>query len=189
MMSQMKQPWQTACVYGHPLTSVYAPLGGALTRKRMDDMRTAAGQVLVPREGVVVSLLRALRQGHFIGLLLDQHTPVNSGGIFVDFLGLPATVSGLAALLSIRRKVPIYVVHCRLLESGHYRVESHGVLPGDHGLDEKEVTQWIADRLGEAILKTPQQWLWRYRRWRYIPPGDDPARFPFYARPFNPEVD
>jgi KDO2-lipid IV(A) lauroyltransferase len=180
---------QVICAKGRGLTSVYAPLGGALTRKRMDAMRTANGQVLVPKAGAAVSLLRALRDRQLVGLLLDQYTPVAAGGTFVDFLGRRAAISRLAGTLSTRRGVAVHVLRCRHLGDGRYRAELQGSLPAGHDRDELGVTEWIAGQLGEAVRGAPEQWLWLYRRWRHVPSDADAADYPFYARPFNPACD
>lgn len=180
---------QSATLYGGSLTSVYALLGSGFTQKIMRLVRQTTGQKLVPREGAAISLLRALHDGHMVGLLLDQHTRVNEGGVFVDFMGLPATVSQIAAKLGIRREVPINIARCLHTGNGHYHTEL--VQSIDVHRDDKpaEVTQRIADALGEAIRETPEQWFWMYRRWKHVKPGYDPQRYPYYARPFNPEHD
>jgi KDO2-lipid IV(A) lauroyltransferase len=177
---------QVLCARGRRLTSVYAPLGGPQTRERMRAMRKANGQTVVPREGAAVALLRALHERQLIGLLLDQFTPVSSGGVFVDFLGRKAIISKIAGTLSVRRHVPVHILWCRHLGDGEYRAELLDTLPAGHGMDEVAVTQWAAAALGAAVRGAPEQWLWTYRRWRHVPLDEDPKDYPFYARPFNP---
>lgn len=181
---------QLLCAHDRRLTSVYAPLGGALTQRRMEGMRAAIGQTVVPRDGgAAVALLRALHDGHVVGLLLDQHATLSAGGAFVDFLGHPAAISKIAGVLSIRRNVPVHAICCKHTGNGFYRTEMLDTLPPGHGMDELAVTQWVANTLGAAILRTPEQWFWMYRRWRHVPPGVDGTTFPFYSHPFNPACD
>lgn len=180
---------QILCAHGRKLTSVFAPIGGPTTQALMERMRSSDGHTVVPREGAVVGLLRALRQGHLVGLLLDQRTPLREGGLFVDFMGRKTTMSKVAGTLSVRLRVPVAVMWCRYAGNGRYRAEFLGELPADHGLDEAGVTQWVSDALGRAIRANPGQWLWMYRRWRHVPAGEDPSAYPFYAGPHDPAMD
>jgi len=180
---------QVLSLHGRRGTSVYAPIGGPATQQLLLKMRAQNGQDLVPREGAVLPLLRALRRGDLVGLLLDQRTPLREGGVFVDFLGRKTTMSKAAGTLSVRLKVPVVTLWCRHVGEGRYLAEVLDFLPPDHGMNETEVTQWVADSLGKAIRHFPEQWLWMYRRWRHVPDGEDPARYPFYSIPHNPDVD
>ena len=186
--------WELAahsmCEHGREVTSVFAPIGATrLTQKALLASREASGQRLVARQGAVLHLLRALRNGTIVGLLLDQFTKVTQGGMFVDFLGMPAPISKIAGVLQTRRHCAIHIVACLHQGNGHYRSFESAVLPGDSGLSEEEVTQWVADRLSDLVRQCPEQWLWMYRRWRHVKPGDDPARYPYYAHSFNPLAD
>ena len=180
---------QCVCSKGRTLTSVFAPIGNAETQERMAMMRRANGQNIVPKNGAVLAMLRALHENQLVGLLLDQRTPTTKGGVFVNFLGLKTTISNVAGTLSVRRKVPVNIVWCKYLGDGYYRCELVARLEAGHGMSDAGVSQWIADRLGEIIKANPEQWLWMYRRWRHYPPGEDPAKYPYYAMPYNPLVD
>lgn len=180
---------QSLCLGGRRGTCVYAPIGSAVTQRFLLRMRMQNGQELVPREGALVPLLRALKRGDVVGLLLDQRTPLHEGGLFVDFLGRKTTMSKAAGMLSVRMGVPVHLLLCRCLDGGRYRVELFRSLPPGHGLAADAVNQWVSDALGDAVRAMPEQWLWMYRRWRHVPPGEDPAAYPFYARPFDPACD
>ncbi len=177
---------QLACILGRRLTSVYAPVGGGRTQQRLAAMRAANGQTIVPREGALRALLKALRDRQVVGLIVDQYTSVEDGGAFVDFLGRKAAISQVAGVLSLRFKTPVHALCCRHTGDGNYHVGITRVLLPGHGMDALQVTQWVASALGDAIRSVPEQWLWMYRRWRHVPPGEDPGRYPFYARPWTP---
>ena len=186
--------WELAahsmCEHGREVTSVFAPIGATrLTQKALLASRESSGQHLVAKQGAVLHLLRALRAGTIVGLLLDQFTKVTQGGMFVDFLGLPAPISKIAGVLHTRRRCAVHIVACVHQGTGRYRSFESAVLPADSGLTDEEVTQWVADRLSDLVRQYPEQWLWMYRRWRHVKPGDDPARYPYYAHSFNPLVD
>ena len=185
--------WELAahamCEDGRKLTSVFAPIGTPYTQKKLLASREVSGQHLVPKQGAVLNLLRCYRDRQIIGLLLDQYTKVTEGGMFVDILGVPAPISRIAGTIHARCGCPLFVAACIHLGGGRYKAMTFAHLPGGSGLSEEETTRWLADRMSEMIRKYPDQWLWMYRRWRHIRPGDDPSRYPYYAHSFNPLVD
>ncbi len=176
-------------VRGYPMVSVAAPLANPGVEGFFQAMRERAGQTVIPREGAVKVLLKTLRNGGKVGLLLDQNTRPEQGGVFVDFFGLPATVSPAAASLALRTGAGIYLGFCIPRADGTYRVLApHPELmaPADQP-DPRQATRHLTATIAgvmEAVIRSePSSWLWSYKRWKYIPDGADPAAFPFYARP------
>ena len=53
------------------------------------------------------------------------------------------------------------------------------------GKDAADLTRTVASTLEQAIADRPAQWLWMYKRWKYVPQGQDPSRFPYYARSYK----
>ena len=185
--------WELAahamCEDGRKLTSVFAPIGTPYTQKKLLASREVSGQHLVPKQGAVLNLLRCYRRRQIIGLLLDQYTKVTEGGLFVDILGVPAPISRIAGTIHARCGCPLYIAACIHVGGGRYRAQAFATLPSGSGLSEEKATRWVADKLSDMIRRYPDQWLWMYRRWRHVRPGDDPARYPFYAHSFNPLID
>lgn len=175
---------------GDPLVSVAATIKNKRVDELFVDLRRATGQEIVPRKGAVRSLLRALRNGRKIALVLDQNTKPVEGGIFVDFLGLPAPVSTAPALLALRTGAPIYVGAALPMEGGRYRTRPLVNIPAERGAaSEREairaITQKIADELSALIREHPEAWVWSYKRWKIRPPGAQEADYPFYSRPLH----
>ncbi len=172
-----------ACVAnGIPMLSIAKQLGSPEMTDRLSRLRSTIGQQLVPAEGAVRPLLRALKRGTSIGLLIDQHTHIAEGGTWVTLFGLPAGISMSPAALARKCHVPIVFAWSRPLKNGRYRIEAGQVfLPDPHASD-AERAQELASAFERVIRRHPSLWCLNYRRWRYIRPGDDPARYPFYAR-------
>jgi len=139
--------------------------------------------VIVPRAGAIKALVRALRGGGVVALLLDQDTRVDEGGVFVDFFGVPAPVSSAAAALGPKLNVPIVPTFCRHDGRGHYRCYTRAAMrPEDlAGLSVEAITQRIAGAIEGEIRSDPTQWLWMYKRWKRRQPGFEASRYPFYA--------
>ena len=176
---------------GQSLTSVVAPLKNERVDPLFNDLRNATGQVMVQRQGAVRHLLKALRQGHKIALLLDQNTKPVEGGVFVDFFGLKVPVSSAPALLALRTGAPVIIGVCLPTEAGHYRthpllhVDTAG-LPADQEDAVRTLTQRIADGTAHLVRTYPEYWLSSYKRWKIRPDGEPADRYPFYTRAARP---
>ena len=179
-----------ACVaHGLPIVSVAKQIGTPEMTERLTALRSTIGQELVPAEGALRGLIKALKQKKYIGLLVDQHTHTWKGGTWVDFFGIPAGISNAPAALSIKLKVPIYFAWSHPLKDGSYTIRPGAVfLP--EGKTAQELTQAMAKAFERVIRRHPSLWCLNYKRWRYIKRGfSRPDLYPFYARPeHNPPV-
>lgn len=116
--------------------------------------------------------LARLREGHSIGLLLDEDA--GERGTFVDFFGRPASTQRTAALLALMTGAPIVVgalvrrsagrpvYRLRLLEPAAYERTDEGV---------RRLTQEMTSTLEGWIRDAPEQWRWIHWRWRQRPEG------------------
>ncbi len=148
--------------------------------------RTGMGAEIIDEKGAAKMLLRRLRNGQDVALLVDQNTRPRRGGIYVDFFGLPVPVTRAPAMFARRTGAPVFVCACVRDESDRLRMQVHPLPRNstDYASD-AELTQEINAITETIIRETPDQYLWLYRRWRYIPPDFDAAKrgsFPYYAK-------
>ena len=173
---------QACVVNGIPIISVAKEVGSPEMTARLTRMRSTIGQEIVPAEGALRPLLRALKEGKCVGLLVDQHTHDWDGGTWVTLFGLSAGISLAPAALARKCGVPIVFAWSRPLKDGRYRIEPGQVFPPDPAISDQERIQQLAAAFESVIRRHPSFWCLNYRRWRYILPGDAPVRYPFYAR-------
>ena len=182
---------QVCVIHGFPILSIAKQIGSPRMTEHLVRLRSTIGQQLVPAEGALRPMLNALRHGTSLGLLVDQHTSVEDGGGWVMLFGLPACISLAPAALARKTKTAIVFAWSRPLKDGRYRIEPGEVYLPDAAVGDAERMQQLACAFERVIRRHPSLWCLNYRRWRYIRPGDDPARYPFYAHPLkrgaNPE--
>lgn len=146
---------------------------------------------LIYADGAARGVLKALNDRLDIGILIDQNIAPKHGGIFVPFFGLPAATSRLPASIARRRKVQVYVVGCIKQPDGTYLVvpETLPKAAWEYASD-ADLTAAIMAAFERLIRRAPEQYLWLYTRWRFIP-GNTPAQlrgaFPAYAHLIMPE--
>ena len=169
------------------MMSVAMPLKNPAVDALLQGARENEGQQIVEREGALKKLVRFLKNGGTVGLLLDQNTAPEDGGTFVDFFGKPVAVSPAAGLLAPMTGAEILFGYALPRPDGSYLGEIPHVVPAAEiaALDRKtaarELTQRITGFYEEAIRAHPECWLWRYKRWRHVPPGAAKDGFPYYA--------
>ncbi|MEI7900096.1 MAG: lysophospholipid acyltransferase family protein [bacterium] len=168
---------------GIPIMCVAKQIGTPAMTELLTRQRAAIGQEIISVEGAVRPLIRALKDGKSVGLLVDQHMGAAEGGIWCTFFGLPVSVSTTPATLSRKLEVPILFVWSRPLKGARYRIECSDLFLPDPAVSDPVRTQQLSDAISRVIRRHPSYWCLPYRRWRRIRPGDDPARYPFYAQP------
>lgn len=170
---------------GAAAVSVAAPLENPVVGRTMNAIRTKTGQRIVEKRGAVRSLMKAIRAGSRTAIVIDQNTVPRDGGLFVDFFGLQVPISKAAASLALRTRADIVPTFCVAGSDGVYMCYSLDPLRFEtaiEGKSETEVTAEIASAVEAEIRKHPAQWLWMYRRWKYIRSGGSVDGYPWYAR-------
>lgn len=182
---------QALALKGYPLASVAAPLANPGVDRLLNRLRAATGQTIVPQRGALKRLLHELRAGHKVALLLDQNTKPSRGGMFLDFFGLEVPVSTAPAALAWHTQSEICVGFAVPLPDGRYQAWLRDVIappspskPRDAAV--AQLTERLLANVRDEIQRHPQNWLWMYKRWKYVAPGRRREEYPFYAKFLGP---
>ncbi len=123
------------------------------------------------RPGAARDLLRTLRSGGALGMLIDQDTRVE--GVWVSFFGRPAWTPSGAADLAIRLGAAVLPTFIERRPDGRHRARIQPELAVSD--DRVEATQQMTDRIETQIRSVPEQWVWMHRRWRRQPAAEESA--------------
>lgn len=169
---------------GFPLVSVAAPLENRRLDRLFIDLRKRTGQQILSKHGAVRGLMRALKEGGKVALVMDQNTKPSAGGVFVDFFGLPVPVSSAPAALALRTGAELRVGIMIPDRNGRYVATHHGRVDREDsdGETEAELTTRLAQVMVRLIREHPEHWLWMYKRWKYVGPNRARSEYPFYAK-------
>ncbi|MBV9342907.1 MAG: lysophospholipid acyltransferase family protein [Acidobacteria bacterium] len=162
-------------LYGYPLIIVMRPLDNPYLDRLARDFRTMHGNKVVDKD-FARGLIRAMRKGETVGVLMDTNT-IASQGVFVDFFGIAAsTASGIArvALKTDAAVVPGFTIWDPVLAK--YRLRFDPALKllrtGNTKVDVMENTALYTKIIEEYVRRYPDQWLWVHRRWKTRPQGE-----------------
>ncbi len=116
-------------------------------------------------------LLRTLRDGKALGILIDQDTKVQN--VFVPFFGHLAATPRAAADLALRFGCPVLVGWSRRRgprPGDGYVLEIERVpydpAPADREAEVTRITAACTARMEQAIRQAPAEWVWMHRRWK-----------------------
>jgi len=143
------------------LAFVARPLDNPYFDRWVTRLRTRSGNRIIPKKRALVGVSRSLREGYFIGMLMDQ-AAMGRDGVLVDFFGHPARSSVSLALLAYRLRVPVHPVYIIRDPSGtghtvHIGVEVPIVRTGRKRLDILENTQRFQKVLEVIVRNNPEQ--------------------------------
>ncbi|HOG12700.1 MAG: lysophospholipid acyltransferase family protein [Smithellaceae bacterium] len=152
-----------------PLIFIYRILDSQFLEEAITYVRATCGNISLDKENAMRPMIRALKKGETINILIDQNVAVYDG-IFVDFFGRPAcTTSGLA-LLALHTGAPVLPVFTTRMPDGKYWLEIGAEVAirntGNRDADVRESTQTFTGIIEEHIRKYPEQWFWMHQRWK-----------------------
>lgn len=150
-------------------------IGTPLKDKRLNDLmwkhRNKNGTNYVERDKATFPMLKVLKAGGCVALLIDQDTRVKS--TFVNFFGLPASTPVGVALMALKTGAAVLPAFSHLGDDGLQHIEILPEIPmritGDEEADIQFNTQVYSNYIEERIRKYPEQWVWMHERWKTKP--------------------
>jgi KDO2-lipid IV(A) lauroyltransferase len=159
---------------GYPAQSIAKETSDPRMTALVERFRAAGkvGSIWRGQGGAAKHMLRALKAGEILGLLIDQDTNVQN--VFVPFFGELAATPRAAADLALRTNAAVVVGFCkRLGTDARYRLTMKRVTPGastgDKDQDAVALTTLMSNEIEAAIKSTPEQWVWMHKRWKTRP--------------------
>lgn len=150
-------------------------IGTPLKDKRLNDLlwnyRNLHGALPIERGKETFRLIKVLRSGGSVALLIDQDTKVKT--VFVDFFGIPAATPVGATVLALKTGAAVVPTYIYLGKDGlqhmHLLPEIPMTVTGNEDEDVRHNTQVLTDFIEQTIRQHPEQWVWMHERWKTKP--------------------
>lgn len=147
-------------------------IGTPLKDKRLNELlwnyRNMHGAIAIERGKETFRLIKVLKSGGSVALLIDQDTKVKSR--FVIFFGKPAATPVGATVLAMKTGAAIVPTYVYLgkdwKQHMHILPEIPIIKTGDDEADMLSNTQVLTNFIEETIRKHPEQWVWMHKRWK-----------------------
>ena len=164
-LSAFSHAWMTA-----PMNIVVRRLDNPRIDALVERYRGLSGNHIIEKKDAARGILKALKAGEAVGILIDQNTTLDQG-VFIDFFGMKACAGTAFAKLahhSGAAVVPGFALWSA--EEQRYILRFYPEIPMTG--DVQEDTQRVHAQLESVIRQYPDQWFWIHRRWKTRPPGE-----------------
>ena len=151
-----------------PISVVARPINNPYLNRFVERIRTRYGNRVIYKGGALREILRELKAGRPVGILMDQGV-LPSEGVLVDFLGRPAWTIKTPAVIARKTGTPVLPVFIKRNGDRHI-VEIHREVKLSENPDPEEAiredTRTFTSYIEAYIRENPTEWLWIHRRWK-----------------------
>jgi len=156
---------------GYPVNFLVGEQKNKSVDDLMNQLRRSKGIGIIKMGASMRRVLEALKKNQFVAMLSDQDA--GSHGVFVDFLGRPASTPFGPASFALRTGACLIAGFILRQDLTHHLVVLEGpVLPnrsGDKETDVTRFTQAYTNLVEKYVREKPDHWLWLHRRWKTRP--------------------
>jgi KDO2-lipid IV(A) lauroyltransferase len=183
--------WETLGIalgyLGWPATIVQEARANQALEAIFARRRGVSGNRLVPNRFVGMTLLKELKRGGTVALLIDQNATRRRGGAWLEWFGLPAFCPTAVGELAVRTGAAIVAGHAIPLADGRVQLELGPEIAYRSGDSAMSIHRRCVAHFEALIRARPQLWLWSYKRWA-LRPEPAPGRYPAYSQ-YNPKME
>jgi KDO2-lipid IV(A) lauroyltransferase len=150
-------------------------------------LRGVTGNRILPNRFVGMTLVKTLKRGGMIALLIDLNASRRRGGQWLNWFGLPAFCTTAVGELAVHTGAAIMAGHAEPLPDGRVRLVYGPEISYSPGGSAAAINQRCLAYCEQLIRARPELWLWSYKRWS-LRPTPEPGRYPAYSR-YNPKME
>lgn len=159
-----------------PLGVVVGGQRNPMVNRFITGLRSSVGMVPIRQGSALKEVIRTLRRDGRVALVADQDA--GPGGMFIEFLGRPASTAIGPARFAYRTGAPVVIgLDRRLGNNGSHEARLYPpIIPDRSRPEEEEIRRILTEyaRILEGFVRRyPDQWFWMHRRWKTRP---DPAQ-------------
>jgi KDO2-lipid IV(A) lauroyltransferase len=159
---------------GYSTHAISKPLNNPFLDRYFSSVHAAHGQHVLPHQQVAMRVAQLLESGQCVALLADQFG--GPRGVWIDFLGRPASYHKGPAVMSLSSGAPIVVGYTRRLDRPlHFETVVLGIMDplncDPKMRDVRAITEWYNGLLEQMVRSCPEQYWWVHRRWKGKPPA------------------
>jgi KDO2-lipid IV(A) lauroyltransferase len=153
------------------LSLINRPLDNPLLEVELDRLRKLYGNHVFGKHNIAREMLRQLKTGGGVGILIDQRVREDQG-IEVPFFGHPAWTHPILARGARKTGAPVVPTFALRAAPGHYNLRYEAPLMAEDLVEAEREDGPLTARymavLEAAIRERPEQWLWYHDRWKQL---------------------
>jgi KDO2-lipid IV(A) lauroyltransferase len=160
-----------------PTAFIVRPVEDPVWDRIVTERREWAGSRVIRKFDSAKEVMREVRRGTMVGILVDQNVDRHKG-VLVDFFTKKAyTTDGIARMaLALRTNIHPGFIFRHPEKKFRHTLRFGPAIPMDPNAPREEevvrLTRRCNEELEKVIREDPTQWLWFHRRWKTRPPGE-----------------
>jgi KDO2-lipid IV(A) lauroyltransferase len=160
-----------------PMAFIVRPLRSAVFDRIITERRELAGNIAVRKEDSAREVMRLLRRGILVGILIDQNVDRHKGVPVELFTRKAYTTFGIARLaLAMRAVIVSGFIYRDPGRKFHHVLRFGPPVEIDYDAPREDevlrVTRRCNGALEKAIREAPEMWMWFQKRWKTRPEGE-----------------
>jgi KDO2-lipid IV(A) lauroyltransferase len=167
----------TASYKINPVNVVARPINNPILNRLIENVRQEFGNRVIYKQGALKEILRELKAGRTVGILMDQSVLPNEG-VIVEFLGRPAWTIKTPAIIARKTGAPVIPVFIRRNGERHI-IEIHDEVKLSKNPEPEEAIrediQKFTRFIENYVKQNPTEWLWIHRRWKRTQRSKEPV--------------
>lgn len=134
-----------------------------IDRRITTPFRERFGNRSVHKRKAAVTIMKTLKKGGIVGILIDQKVMAHEG-IKVKFFGRDVYATPLVATMKAKLDIQVIPMFLPRVAKGRYELLVGD--PVEAGDDIVSMTQAYNDEMEKVIRQYPAQWFWMHNRWK-----------------------
>ncbi len=169
--------WEIAgsglAVRGIPIDGVAQRQSNPLVERMLTEARERLGMGVIERSRAPRDAVRSLRAGRLVAFVADQDG--RGSGVFVPFMGRPASTHRGPAVLALRAGAPLFYGRALRGAAGYELWAERLAVDRDGPTDDvvRRMTAAFTAALERDVRAHPGQYFWHHKRWKTRPPDED----------------
>jgi KDO2-lipid IV(A) lauroyltransferase len=154
--------------FAPPVSFVGKRLKNRGVDRRVTELRERFGGQAIPHRNAVRPILRALKEGRIVGMLMDQKALAREA-VMSRFFGQPVATNQGLAVLALKVGAPVVPAFGLRVPGGQIiRFQPALLPPAARDLRERigQFTEAFDASIEAVVRENPEQWFWVHRRWR-----------------------
>ena len=160
-----------------PMAFIVRPLRSGVFDRIVTERRELAGNIAIRKEDSAKEVMRLLRRGVLVGILIDQNVDRRKGVPVELFTRTAYTTFGIARLaLAMRAVIVSGFIYRDPGRKFHHVLRFGPPVEIDYDAPREgevvRVTRRCNAELEKAVREAPEMWMWFQKRWKTRPEGE-----------------
>lgn len=152
------------------LDAVYKPIKKNLLDDLLHASRTRFGAHLIPAKQAFIEIMQRRKRQRIIAMVADQGPHADEDKYWSRLLDRDTAFYPGAEKIAELAKLPVIFIAMQRVRRGHYEIRFQPIAEPPYEKGSHAVMERYIQRVEEQIRRSPEDWLWIYKRWKYEKP-------------------